>query len=457
MVGRIRSPRRLVLAMLLALTVPVLAQDQDAAQVEVIPAPAAVDQGPRISLDVQDAEIGTVLRSLASFSGTNIVASPRVQGKVTVKLEQVPWREALAVILRAHSFDFVEDHGIIRVDTAEDLHQEQVAVKMAEKQIEDLEKLTLGIATLQYANASEVKDAIEEMLTNRGNIDVDTRTNSLLINDVAERVALVKEMANNLDTQTPQVEINARLVDLDHRATRDLGISWSAANVQPDGQNLVGDAVVDNSLQEPSGTFRIGTVQNYGELVAKLEAMERDNRAHLISNPIITTTDNREAKILVGQKIPLIVADEAGNAVTQLTTIGIMLRVTPHINSPDRITLDVHNEVSDLSSQATVQGGVIINTSESDTRVMVRNGETAIIAGLIRSVESTLEAGVPVLKDIPLLGALFRSESKTSNSRELVVFVTPRVVTDDYLGRDKLALQSSVSVDPDGTVHYDEE
>jgi type II secretory pathway component GspD/PulD (secretin) len=130
-----------------------------------------------------------------------------------------------------------------------------------------------------------------------------------------------------------------------------------------------------------------------------------------------------------------------------------MLKVTPHINSPDRITLDIINEVSDLSAQATVQGGVIINTSESDTRVMVRNGETAIIAGLIRSVENTLESGIPVLKDIPVLGALFRHKSVTNNGRELVIFVTPRIVTDDYLGRDQLSLQGKIRMS-DGEVNY---
>lgn len=411
--------------------------------ITLVPA-VGVDAGPRISLDVQDAEIGTVLRSLASFSGTNIVASPRVTGKVTVKLEQVPWREALAVILRAHSFDYTEEYGIIRVDTAAELRQEQVSSKMAEKQIDDLAKLSLGMVTLQYANAKEVRDALKQMLTQRGNIDVDIRTNSLVVNDIPERVALIQDMAAQLDTQTPQVEINARLVDIDTRASRELGISWSLSNFKPDGANMVGDATVLNPIQEPNGTLRVGTVQNYGELVGRLDALERSNLAQLISNPVVTTADNREARILVGQKIPLIVADQAGNAVTQLTTIGILLRVTPHINSADRITLDIVNEVSDLSSQATVQGGVIINTSESDTRVMVRNGETAIIAGLIRSVESTLESGVPVLKDLPLLGALFRHKTTTKNGRELVIFVTPRIVTDAYMARDQLSLQGKV-------------
>ncbi len=413
-----------------------------------------VDPGPRVSLDVQDAEIGTVLRSLASFSGTNIVASPRTMGKVTVKLDQVPWREALAVILRAHNFDYVEEHGIIRVDTAEDLRAESVAVQMAAKQIDDLAKLTLGIAPMRFANAEEVKDALEQMLTQRGSIDVDVRTNSLLINDIAERVVVIKEMAAELDSRTPQVEINARLVDLDARATRELGVSWGLHAFQPDGTSLIGDASVNNLIQEPNGQFRVGTVKNWGELSAQLDALENDNKAELISNPVITTTDNREASILVGQKIPLIVADEAGNAMTQLTTIGILLKVTPHINGDDLITLDVHNEVSDLSSQATVQGGVIINTSESDTRVMVNNGETAIIAGLIRSVESKLKSGIPVLQDIPILGGLFRHETKTQNSRELVIFVTPRIVTGEYMERDRLSLQGQVGMKPDGEVFY---
>lgn len=441
---RICSLMALALAALPILWLPAFGHDHQ--DIDVTVAPGA-NNGPRISLDVQDAEIGTVLRSLASFSGTNIVASPRVTGKVTVKLEQVPWREALAVILRAHSFDYIEEHGIIRVDTANELRQEKVAVTMAENQIENLAKLTLGLVVLQYANAAEIRDALKQMMTGRGNIDVDQRTNSLLISDIPERVALMQDMAQRLDTQTPQVEINARLVDMDTRASRELGVSWSLSNYQPGGANFVGDAQISNTLLEPSGTLRVGTVRDFGELMGRLDALERSNKAQLISNPVITTTDNREARILVGQKIPLIMRDEAGNALIQLTTIGIMLRVTPHINSPDRITLDIVNEVSDLSSQATVQGGVIINTSESDTRVMVGNGETAIIAGLIRVVDATVDSGIPLLKDIPLLGALFRHRTVAKNGRELVIFVTPRIVTDEYIGRDHLTIGSKLNHD----------
>jgi len=449
MVGRIRFVSCAVLTGVLVFAVCGLAQVSPATQ-----GVAAADNTPQykgapISLDVQDAEITTVIRSLAGFSGANIVASPRVTGKVTVKLEDVPWEKALTVILRAHNFDYVEESGIYRIDTADDLRQEKLSTERARKQVEDLSQLRLGLVKLSYANGEEVKDALEKMLSERGNIDVDVRTNSLLINDIQGRVELIKNMALQLDTKTPQVEINARLVDIDQKATRELGINWSLANFQSPGNNVYGAGEVINEVQSPAGNLRVGTVQDWGDLLVTIQALENDNKARLISNPIITTTDNREAKILVGQKIPLIVSDQAGNAITQLTTIGIMLKVTPHINSGNRVTLDVHNEVSDLSSQATVQGGVIINTSESDTRVLVEDGQTAIIAGLVRQVESTLNSGIPILQDLPVLGALFRHSTTAKNSRELVVFVTPRIVSDSYLKRATLTDKSKVTYDPD--------
>jgi type II secretory pathway component GspD/PulD (secretin) len=156
--------------------------------------------------------------------------------------------------------------------------------------------------------------------------------------------------------------------------------------------------------------------------------LEKSNKANIISNPRITTMDNREASLLVGKEIPLIVADEAGNPITELTKIGIMLRVIPHVNSDKTITLDLHPEVSELQSEATAQGGVIITTSEADTRVIVKNGETAVIGGLIKKVETDLRRGIPILKDIPVLGALFSASTTTNKKQELVIFVTPTIV-----------------------------
>jgi len=220
----------------------------------------------------------------------------------------------------------------------------------------------------------------------------------------------------------------AKLVDVDYDATREMGVRWDLLNLSASGVNAVGDIVLDARSAAPTGTFRVGTVQSWGEVQAVIDVMEKENKANIISNPRIVTAENREASILVGKEIPLIVSDEAGNPITELTKIGIILRVTPHVNLDNTITLDLHPEVSDLAAQATVQGGVVIVMSEADTRVIVGNGETAVIGGLISEVESKFENGLPILKDIPVLGGLFKFSSENKKKRELVIFVTPTIV-----------------------------
>jgi type IV pilus assembly protein PilQ len=315
------------------------------------------------------------------------------------------------------------------VDTEENLRNEELARSNAARQLEEVMPLTTRIVEIVYANGAEMKPTIERTLTRRGVIEVDFRTNSLVITDIRPRVEAAVEMIQHLDSQTPQIEIVAKLVDVDARFQRDLGVIWGVGGIHSDeGVSLEGLAG-SNNVVDPTAVIRFGVVRSWGTVSAVLSAMEKDNKANIISNPRITTVNNRMARILVGKKIPLIVLDEAGNAVTELVTIGISLRVTPHINDNNHITLDLHPEVSDLSSQATVQGGVIINTSEADTRVMVKNGETAVIGGLIRANDVTLVTGVPILKDIPLLGSFFRNTTTVKEKRELLIFVTPRIIT----------------------------
>jgi type IV pilus assembly protein PilQ len=182
------------------------------------------------------------------------------------------------------------------------------------------------------------------------------------------------------------------------------------------------------TIPDPSTTISYGIFKKWGSVEAQLQVLEQNRKANIISNPRVVTVDNREAKIVVGQKIPLIVQDVAGNPLSQLQTIGIQLKVTPHLTEDKRIIMDLHPEVSDLSTQSTVQGGVIINTSEADTRVMVEDGQTAVIAGLIRTNDSKVRTGIPILKDIPLIGMLFRSNNTVRQNRELMIFVTPRLM-----------------------------
>ncbi|MCI0452123.1 MAG: hypothetical protein L0Z51_06990 [Candidatus Latescibacteria bacterium] len=267
---------------------------------------------------------------------------------------------------------------------------------------------------------------MNKVVSPRGSVESEPGTNSVIIAEVPTRIDRIAQMIIDMDTKLRQVEIVAKMVDVDHKYTRELGVSWSALNLSTG--NLAGDVVTGQRVLSPFTTVRVGTVQSWGDLNVIVDALERDNKANIISNPKITTADNKEASILVGKEIPLIVSDEAGNPITELKKIGVILRVTPHVNSDGTITMDLHPELSDLASEATVQGGVIINLQEADTRVVVKDGETAVIGGLISDTESLLRSGVPVLKDMPLLGPLFRYESKAVQKRELIIFVTPRIV-----------------------------
>ncbi len=399
------------------------------------------------SLDVEGADVRTVCRAISEFSGRNIVVAQGVKGTVRVSLKNVGWQEALRTTLRSIALDYVEEGGIIRVDEATKLNQEALDRESSRARQAELLPLETRVVKLNYANAQEMTASLASSLTRRGSVAVDKRTNSLIITDLSNSVEAAEKMALELDSTTPQIEITAKLVDVDVEALRGLGIDWRVGGVSHFYEDAGGEPLdlnpihpgrdgdldlfpdVDATIADPAGTLTFGIFKDWGHLEMQLQTLEQNRKANIISNPRITTVDNREAKILVGQKIPLIVQDVAGNPVSQLQTIGIQLKVTPHLTEDKKIIMDLHPEVSDLSTQSTVQGGVIINTSEADTRVMVEDGQTAVIGGLIRTNDSNVRRGVPLLKDIPLIGLLFSSTNTIRQNRELIIFVTPRLLT----------------------------
>ena len=427
---------------------PSLAQDSPAMkQVGIVRTGAGT-----FTMDVEGADIRTVVRAIAEFSGRNIVVGQNIKGTVKVALRNVGWQEALRTVLRSVGLDYVEEGGILRVDDAAKLSTEMNDRQQARAKEAELVPLETRVVKLNYANGIELTPVIQSTLSRRGAVQVDRRTNSLIITDLPSSLDAVEKMARDLDSTTPQIEITAKLVDVDAEALRGLGVEWRAGgkssffvypfgdpradkpldlaplNPNNDGNQGLYPAV-KSTIANPAATLTYGIFNKaWGELEAQLQVLEQNRKANIISNPRITTVDNREAKILVGQKIPLIVQDVAGNPVSQLQTIGIQLKVTPHLTEDKKIIMDLHPEVSDLSTQSTVQGGVIINTSEADTRVMVDDGQTAVIGGLIRTNDGTIRTGVPFLKDIPLLGMLFRSENTVHQNRELIIFVTPRLI-----------------------------
>jgi type II secretory pathway component GspD/PulD (secretin) len=226
-----------------------------------------------------------------------------------------------------------------------------------------------------------------------------------------------------------QVEISAKIVDVDETVARQLGISWSGTGLHSGDAHASGSFDLNpGAVLAPTGDIQVGFLRSFGAIEARLQILEDERKADIVSAPRITTVDNRMARIMVGKQVPLITQDFAGNAITELKKVGIVLEVTPHINAGKTITLDLHPEISDLASASTSQTGTIFTTTEADTRVLVGDGQTAVIGGLIRDSDMVTERGVPLLKDIPLLGYLFKKTDHQVEKRELLIFVTPRIV-----------------------------
>ncbi len=397
---------------------------QDAA-----PMDPPLEELPAMSLDVQGADLNTVFRSISEYAGANIVADSNVKGTVTIRALDLPWREMLEAVCRASGLAAIETGPVIRIATLRTAQEEALAQESIARKQEEVMPLQTRIVQVSYANAGELQETLTKVCSSRGQVQVDARTNALIVTDIAPRIEQLEEMVRRLDGETIQVEIAARIVDVDESEARQLGINWAGENLHSESANATGSVTVDaNDVVGAPGEVRVGIIRSFGEIQARLQVLEKKNQAEIISAPRITTVDNRMARILVGKEVPLITLDFSGNAITELKKVGIALEVTPHVNNDSQITMDLHPEISDLSSQSTAQGGVVFTTTEADTRVLVADGQTAVIGGLIRGGEVLYERGVPFLKDIPLLGALFKTSDRRLEKRDLLIFVTPRIV-----------------------------
>jgi type II secretory pathway component GspD/PulD (secretin) len=374
------------------------------------------------SLNLQEADLLAVLRFLSEFSGQNIVASTSLKGTVVdMQLRNVTWERALEIIMKINHLAAVEEEGYIRVLPLSELYSSELEMQKYLQDKENLIQLEHRIIAIEHATAEEIQQALASVISGRGRIDIDRRTNSLVVTDVPENLDLVAEIIEELDQETPQITISAKLFEIDSGALLELGIDWSV--IQKDRR---GDQSTTSGVSETIGTFTYSTVKDDISLDAFLSTMVSDNKAEILAHPEITTLDNKEATILMGQEIPLKVLDEAGNVITQLTQVGTQLTVTPHVTSENTILMELEPERS--SYEVDPGAGVIINTQQAKTSVVVRDGQTAVIGGLTTHDVTRLEKGLPLLKDIPLLGHLFRFSREEVSKKDLVIFVTPHIV-----------------------------
>jgi type IV pilus assembly protein PilQ len=436
---------------------------------------ASNDNDKKISMDFKDADIKDVLRIISDKSGINIIAGGEVQGVVTMKLENVPWDKALDIILKTQGYVYEQDGNIIRVTTRENL---------------SMEDLETTLFSLNYADAESLSTSLADMLSPRGKIQFDTRTNQIIVTDIGTNIKKLSNVIDQLDGRTPQIQIEARVIETTLGKDETLGVDWQTqivadgakrattipfSNWSTDGRLYPTpdadytydanwqitdidsdfaykndlpvsskDAITWSSLPAVAGDtgeeeyFQYGTLDFTG-LQATLEALSTRTDTNVLSNPRITTLNNKEAKITVGTKWPVAnysYSDETGRwnvSGWEYIEYGIIMTVTPTVNKDGYITLSVVPEVSDLTGSVTFEGAEvpIISTKQAEVEVMVKDGETLVIGGMIKDKVVNTKNKIPFLGDIPILGYLFSQKGTEIEKRDLLIFLTPHVLKEN--------------------------
>ncbi|MDD5773179.1 MAG: type IV pilus secretin PilQ [bacterium] len=402
-----------------------------------------------ISMDFREVDINNVLRMFSYKSGLNIVAGSEVQGKITLRLSKVPWEQALKTILEINGFTYEKTGNIIRVASVAKIKSDQKARVEEElsnlKAVESAKPLIpLNTKTIfvSYASVDEMKETLLKIISERGSIMTDKRTNSMVISDIPENIKKIEEMVAILDRRTPQVIIESKLIQIKSDDTKRLGINWGAPDGTAGGIKTInpnGRANIDvGMLPAVSGTSNItvGTVFDNFALNAALHAMLDMGTTELLASPKVCTLDNEKAIITIGKKVPIRLLDEDGRPVTRLVPVGIKLEVKPHITADNHISMQIKPEVSFIEPQPVSKGEIEINTTEAETFVMVKDSQTAVIGGLIRKDISETENKVPFLSNIPFLGFLFKNKANSDSRNELLIFVSPHIITDDEMQND---------------------
>ncbi len=386
--------------------------------------------GRRITIDVVDADIRTVMRSISDVSGMNIVIPESYQGTVTARLRNIGWRDALRAVLDSQDLmATMSGTNTLRIMKREDFYTEinQMAVSEAER--ENLQDLLTEVFIIRYAQAEDIQNATQSVLSERGQVSVDNRTNSLIVSDIPRKLNELGRLLPILDSPTAQVMIEAKLVEIDASASREFGIDWSVGNMARTDALTHGGMQTSLGVGDPTGSVQFGHITDILDVNATVNFLEQQNRAHILSEPRIAICDNMTGRVLSGKQVPLTLRDADGNTYVQLYDVGVSLEVTPHINADNNVTLELNPIVSDLSGESTAEEQPIILTQEAHTTLMIDDGATAVIGGIMRSKTTELEKKVPILGHIPLLGDwLFSYTSTVEETSELVIFVTPHII-----------------------------
>ncbi|NOH41627.1 type IV pilus secretin PilQ family protein [Vibrio coralliilyticus] len=413
----------------------------------------------KLSVNFQDIPVRQVLQQIADYNDFNLVVSDAVSGNLTLRVKEVPWPQLLDIILRMKGLEKRMDGSVLLVATAAEIAQFRQQKLEQEKVTAELQPLESEIIAVRFAKAADIAallsdSAATRMLSERGAISIDTRTNSLLIRDIAINIQAMKTIITALDVPVKQVQIEARIVSLNEGDLQELGVRWGFSSTN--GSHSVGGSIENNlanlnlygdsdsslddflnvnlaatSVNASTIAFQVAKLGSDTLLDLELSALQRESRAEVISSPRLITTNKQPAYIEQGTEIPYLEAASSGATSVNFKKAVLSLKVTPQITSDNRLILDL-NVTQDRPGQVVKTGtgeAVAIDTQRIGTQVLVNNGETIVLGGIYQhSVSDTVDQ-VPLLGDIPLLGALFRRTYQQMGKSELLIFVTPKVVT----------------------------
>nr|WP_083700821.1 type IV pilus secretin PilQ family protein [Halomonas sp. 1513] len=410
--------------------------------------------GERITLNFQDIEVRSVLAIIADFTGLNLVASDSVTGNVTLNLEDVPWDQALDLVLKSHGLASRQEGNVIVVAPASELANIERQELESREQMETLSPLTTEMIQVRYARASDLAALLRGeggfgLLTERGRVSVDQRTNTLLIQDTADQIQSILRTLDQLDVAVRQVQIEARIVIARDSATRELGVRWGAEStrgfradpgaddgsfiardINPQGLNRArgGLAVDMGSATNPLTTFAFGYLSGDILLDLELRALESEGKSQTISQPRVITANQRTAVIKQGTEIPYQEATSSGATNVDFKEAVLSLEVTPQITPDNRIIMDLVINNDTVGEE--FAGVPSIDTNQIETQVLVDNGETVVLGGILTTEQVRSLFKTPFFGDLPLIGNLFRYTQDSSEKVELLVFITPRIIED---------------------------
>jgi len=418
--------------------------------------------GEKLSLNFQDIEVRSVLQLIADFTNLNLVASDTVDGRITLRLQNVPWDQALDLILKTKGLDKRQVGNVLMVAPADEIANRERLELENSRQVSELAPMQTEFIQVNYAKAADISELLsaeQGLLSSRGSVTVDSRTNTLLIQDTAAKLDAVRSALIYLDKPVRQVMIEARIVIASTDFERNLGIKWGGGtayargntqfsaggsqstlgDLNPTGNaqtnqttartiNFPGGLVVDMGVANPTTSFALGLLTDEGLLELELSALESDGLSEVVSQPKLVTADGQTARIESGVEIPYREASSSGAATISFKDAVLSLEVTPQITPDDRIIMDL--KVNKDSVGQIFEGVPSVDTREIQTQVLVENGETIVLGGVyeIESVDATTKT--PFLGDVPYLGRLFKRTEKKEEKTELLIFITPRLIKD---------------------------